>query len=908
MESGSLFNSGFLGSTFLWWIGQIADDSTWRDNQLPGKFPNKDAIPGWGQRYKVRIMGVHDQGQAVIKDEDLPWCGVLYPVTAGGGQTNSWMSSNLRQGNFVFGFYLDGQNMQSPIILGVIGNNSQTELKYKIGAADDSGVSNTQPGSLARSGYSTGAIPKQGAAKERVPDEGLVTEKPKSSEISKESAPNPPGAKLNQYGLADNRPVTQTQANDIAAAKLEASEQGLTGEAKDNYVKGKVKEGITNRAAAENSPNSPSQPGVTQEHPGALHQLSAGDVKKEDKYREKEVLLKPGHIVEAATKAIQTETDNYSAKVDKYLGSRASFIDAVSGPPSREELDKELKKTAKKMAKYQKIIMEKLEEYQLKKLNQELTVTVSEMPSSMRYMFGDQKFLNTEDSCKKYNEMTNKLSDQLESILKNAIPLDSLEKEVDSQASSGISFGDANSQSALATFEALQDSIGSGGGDSTSSGGSFESEINKKSVPSLSSKKTEIRHPKVPVCYAEDIVAQAIAVNKDTISKISSTQHENYNRFIQGIKSQLDKTDQELAEKAYDRTNLGKVVKISDEEEDDLPIGGTNYYSENGAPCTGGTGTGLKVDIIVPDGGWYDNSFATINDEGAGYTVNTADGGGTSGTGSTTGASVTGGSGTGLKLNYTISGGKVTGISTNTVGSSYKNGDVLTIVNNASGTPSTNATFTIDKVRGVVNTIENGGITIADPGSGYTMGDLLIVQQSGSGLDCGISVAMVLDPGEKKATAGPVTPADTNGSVADSKPNIGQKLGDMLSGLPNMVGNLTEALDFKNVNTNIFPFETPANIAVSDFYTLGRGGASQGETEVPSASAISKAAVEKRDLPIPIPNIPFAEPTPGMPDIDLKSIAGKVEATREQFQGLTEKAQNELIKKANAKAKDVFNT
>ena len=30
------------------WIGQIADDSTWRDNQLPGKFKDAEQIPGWG--------------------------------------------------------------------------------------------------------------------------------------------------------------------------------------------------------------------------------------------------------------------------------------------------------------------------------------------------------------------------------------------------------------------------------------------------------------------------------------------------------------------------------------------------------------------------------------------------------------------------------------------------------------------------------------------------------------------------------------------------------------------------------------------------------------------------------------------------------------------------------------------
>ena len=38
MESSSLFNPGFLGGSFYWFIGQVADDSTWRENQNAGKF------------------------------------------------------------------------------------------------------------------------------------------------------------------------------------------------------------------------------------------------------------------------------------------------------------------------------------------------------------------------------------------------------------------------------------------------------------------------------------------------------------------------------------------------------------------------------------------------------------------------------------------------------------------------------------------------------------------------------------------------------------------------------------------------------------------------------------------------------------------------------------------------------
>ena len=277
MEGGSLFNPGILGTDFLWWIGQIADDSTWRDQMMAGKFKNKDTIPGWGARYKVRIMGLHDQGQEVIAEEDLPWANIMYPVTGGGGQMNSWMSSNLRQGNMVFGFWMDGKDMQVPVIMGVLGNNAQTALGTKIGKPDNA-VTNTQPGNIARSGYATGAVPKTGSKKEKVPDEGLVTTKPVSQEISQESAPVAPGTRLNKYGLSASRPATQSQQNDIADAKADAQRQELTGDDEKDFVATKVQEGIKSRAGAAQSPNADPKPGPTQEHPDNPHQLSAAEI------------------------------------------------------------------------------------------------------------------------------------------------------------------------------------------------------------------------------------------------------------------------------------------------------------------------------------------------------------------------------------------------------------------------------------------------------------------------------------------------------------------------------------------------------------------------------------------------------------------------------------------------------
>ena len=197
--TGALFNPGFLGGSFLWWIGQIVDDSTWRDNINPGKYEDKTSIPGWGRRYKVRIIGLHDQGETTIPSDQLPWAQVMYPVTAGGGQTGAMDSTKLRQGNMVFGFFLDGQDQQVPVIMGVLGNNSQTVLAQKNSTVADT-VTDTQPGILAKSGYSEGINPKSGTAREVPPDDDLSLEEPVEGTVSNESADG-----IQQTTAADSR-------------------------------------------------------------------------------------------------------------------------------------------------------------------------------------------------------------------------------------------------------------------------------------------------------------------------------------------------------------------------------------------------------------------------------------------------------------------------------------------------------------------------------------------------------------------------------------------------------------------------------------------------------------------------------------------------------------------------------
>ena len=131
IEQG-LFKRHFVGRDgFIWWIGQIANDS-WTKN-LQGSKPTNTPVadqPGFGYRYQVRIMGYHTADDNELKDEDLPWASVMYPVTSGGGGDTTFETPALRKGNFVYGFFLDGEDAQQPIIMGILGYN-QYQAIYK---------------------------------------------------------------------------------------------------------------------------------------------------------------------------------------------------------------------------------------------------------------------------------------------------------------------------------------------------------------------------------------------------------------------------------------------------------------------------------------------------------------------------------------------------------------------------------------------------------------------------------------------------------------------------------------------------------------------------------------------------------------------------------------------------------
>tara|TARA_Y100000022_G_scaffold172337_1_gene159259 strand:+ start:114 stop:2684 length:2571 start_codon:yes stop_codon:yes gene_type:complete len=110
----SLLKSEFTGRDgFVWWIGKVANPKSWRDEST-------DVEKGWSFRCKVRIIGYAPWTETELPDEDLPWAHVMVPATTGAGQACLGDSSRMVGGETVFGFFMDGEEGQQPVIFGAL--------------------------------------------------------------------------------------------------------------------------------------------------------------------------------------------------------------------------------------------------------------------------------------------------------------------------------------------------------------------------------------------------------------------------------------------------------------------------------------------------------------------------------------------------------------------------------------------------------------------------------------------------------------------------------------------------------------------------------------------------------------------------------------------------------------------
>ncbi len=125
MIDHSLLKTEYAGRDgFIWWIGRVADPRVWRDLST-------DPEEGWSYRCRVRIIGYHPFDGDTLAEKDLPWAHVMASPYMGGGQGGLGESSSMVGGETVFGFFLDGEEAQQPVIFGALQRNLK-EVKNTI--------------------------------------------------------------------------------------------------------------------------------------------------------------------------------------------------------------------------------------------------------------------------------------------------------------------------------------------------------------------------------------------------------------------------------------------------------------------------------------------------------------------------------------------------------------------------------------------------------------------------------------------------------------------------------------------------------------------------------------------------------------------------------------------------------
>jgi len=189
--------------------------------------------------------------------------------------------------------------------------------------------------------------------------------------------------------------------------------------------------------SAEAGPGAPPVPGATNENSDGVHQTTAADTKRQAKCDEKIVLLKPDpqEHVASALKGIQTAIDNLTTKIDSYLQALQSYVDAVTNVIS--DLQALMKNFAQEIAKYMKVIFDKIMEFIMKTLNKALSKVVAALPSSLRFQFSDMKQVLTDLIRCLYSKMTEGLADKVLGALTGAIDIPGLIKEATDRATKG---------------------------------------------------------------------------------------------------------------------------------------------------------------------------------------------------------------------------------------------------------------------------------------------------------------------------------------------------------------------------------------------------------------------------------------------------------------------------------------
>ena len=725
------------------------------------------------------------------------------------------------------------------------------------------------------------------------------------------AAPLPPTRpRLDNFGLPTNLPRTPGELRDIQDASIEVSKHqsqwaadgfspGEIDEFSKSFVKNKVVDGLKSRVAEATSPLTPAQPGATLESESP-HIVSVGDVVLEEKYQEKIPLMKPDDTVASATKAMQTNIDNVTKKINKVMESFGKYADMASIGAGSKNIDKMIETAASVNAKYMKVMFNKMMEYTNKKVNKELSAVIASMPASKRSQFADMKNLMNQNSLQQFGGIADGIGGMLTGILRQSFNVDSLIQQATQKAlnpitprSSSVGVKDWIPSMIVQAGEKIRfrnnvykvEKSGRTGTTLPIESSGTQSNGNTSLILDsfVEGDGTDVSYgdvrtyPKVPMCYAENVIGQAIGANKGAIEEANGNIINGINAFIGDMQAELDEAEKEIRPKARDGAQDGKVLGFTDEEGLGNNQGGSYYITQENVGCSGsgnvrpigvssttaGPGSQLTVDITVSHGGATGTSegelYIKLTDGGSGYNTG---GGVPSNTGTNNNESTTGGTGSGCLANITYDGGivsKVT-ITQGSGGSDYIAGDELTVTGSNGGS---GCKFEIIKPRGRIDSMigVKPGIIINNPGRGYMIGELITIGRetyNGVAADAKFTITSTDDPGDFIKNEQTPQPGAPGGP---------QKLGSMLSSLSGITGSLTSALNFKNMVSNLFPFETPPVPAMSDFYTFARGAAAVADSQLPSMKAIGDAAnVIKTPPSIPDP-VEFVRPTTDTPDV-----------------------------------------
>ena len=110
----------FVGKDgFFWWVGEV------EDNDDPMELG----------RVKVRVLGYYTNIRggttADLKTDHLPWATVLQHTSQPGNDGQGESSGQLQPGAIVMGFFMDGENAQMPLVMGVLRLNKSTGTRSK---------------------------------------------------------------------------------------------------------------------------------------------------------------------------------------------------------------------------------------------------------------------------------------------------------------------------------------------------------------------------------------------------------------------------------------------------------------------------------------------------------------------------------------------------------------------------------------------------------------------------------------------------------------------------------------------------------------------------------------------------------------------------------------------------------